>query len=327
MSGPVPIDDRGWSRFAQSALDGELSPADAELFSKTLAADPVRAAEFARLAMLHDAIERELNAAVEGRAVARQTRLIARVRGIAAVAAALALAATLAWIGLRTTPEASAAEVVARLVAAVRSGDRTYFVRAIEDGRRQPRPVEKPRGARPQPHPAPSIDGAILYVRAPSSYVLARLDEGGGETLTGSDGTRAWIVPASGPVRISRDPKRFSGALPGSQQGIVFVDPHVDLEELARSYQLTLTPPATGDGLARIEGVRRSDARGGPKRIELSYEESTARIRTIRLENLPQARGGPRTVEFELVDDAPLRDDFFLHTRHHDASRVVITED
>lgn len=326
MSGPHAPDDHAWSRLAQAALDGELAPADAELFSKTLAADPVRAVEFARLAMLHDAIERELNAAVEGRAVARQTRLITRVRGIAAIAAALALATTLAWIGLRTTPEASAAEVVARLVAAVRSGDRTYFVRVIDDNRKPARAAERQRGARPQPHPAPSIDGAILYVRAPSSYVLARIDEGGGETLTGSDGARAWIVPASGPVRVSRDPKRFSGALPGSQQGIVFIDPHVDLEELAWSYQLAITPPSAGDGLARIEGVRRTDARGGPKRIELSYEESTARIRTIRLENLPQARGGPRTVEFELVDDAPLRDDFFLHTSHHDASRVVIEE-
>lgn len=331
MNEPTPIDDREWSRLAQAALDGELSPDDATRFSDELAANAPRAADFARLALLHDALERELNAAVEGRTLARRARLVSRVRRVAAVAAVVALAAGLAWLGLRTTPEASAADIVARLVAAARSGDRTYFVRAVEDGRKPARAVEKPRSARNESRnptrPAPSIDGAILYVRAPNLYVLARVDESGGETLTGSDGARAWIVPAKGPVRVSNDPKRFSGALPGSQQGIVFIDPHVDLAELAQSYDLTLVPAARADGFARIEGTRRSDARGGPKRVEVTFEESTALIRSIRLENLPQARGGPRTVEFDLVDDTGLDADFFLHASHHDASRVVIEED
>lgn len=326
MNGHAPVDDGEWSRLEHAALDGELSPEDAVRFSHEIASDAARAADFACLAMLHDALERELNAAVEGRTIARRTRSAARFRRFAAVAAALALATGLGWIALRTTPEASASEVVARLVAAARSGDRTYFVRSIDDTRKPARTAERQRGARPQPKPTPSIDGAILYVREPNLYVLARVDETGAETLTGCDGSRAWIVPAKGPVRVSADPKRFSGALPGSQQGIVFVDPHVDLAELARSYELRLVPAAAPDDLARIEGTRRSDARGGPKRIEISYEESSALIRTIRLENLPQARGGPRTVEFELIDDARLGEGFFLHTSHHDASRVVIEE-
>jgi hypothetical protein len=324
-----PIDDREWSRLAQAALDGELSSDDAARFSDEIASNAARAADYARLAMLHDALERELNAAVEGRAVARRTRVIARFRHLATVAAAIALASGLAWLALRTTPEASAADIVARLVAAARSGDRTYFVRAVEDNRKPSRTADKPREQRParDARPQPSIDGAILYVRAPNLYVLARVDESGAETITGCDGSRAWIVPPSGPVRVSRDPKRFSGALPGSQQGIVFIDPHLDLGELAQSYELKLVPAATPGVLARIEGARRSDARGGPKRVELAYEESTALIRSIRLDNLPQARGGPRTVEFELIDDERLPDDFFRNTSHHDASRVVITED
>lgn len=322
MNGHAPIKDREWPRLAQAALDVELSSDDAARFSDEIASNAVRAADFARLAMLHDALEREMNAAVEGRTIARRTRTVARIRRIAAVAAAVALTAGLAWIAFRTTPEASAAEVVARLVVAARSGDRTYFVRAVDDARKPARAVKEPRGTRPQP----SIDGAILYVREPNLYVLARVDEAGTETLTGCDGSRAWIVPAKGPVRVSADPKRFSGALLGSQQGIVFIDPHVDLAELAQSYDLKLVPATRPDALARIEGTRRSDARGGPKRIEISYEESGALIRTIRLENLPQARGGPRTVEFELIDDARLGEGFFLHTSHHDASRVVIEE-
>ena len=322
----APIDEGEWSRLAQAALDGELSSDDAARFSAEIASNAAYAADFARLAMLHDALEREMNAAVEGRTIARRTRTVARIRRFAAIAAAIVLTAGLAWIAFRTTPEASAAEVVARLVAAARSGDRTYFVRAIDDARKPARAAERQRGARPQLKPTPSIDGAILHVREPNLYVLARIDEAGAETLTGCDGSRAWIVPATGPVRVSADPKRFSGALPGSQQGIVFVDPYVDLAELARSYELRLVAAAAPSDLARIEGTRRSDARGGPKRIEISYEESGALIRTIRLENLPQARGGPRTVEFELIDDARLGEGFFLHTSHHDASRVVIEE-
>jgi hypothetical protein len=314
------LDDAAFARLAHAALDGEISADDSARLSDAIARDPARATEFARLAMLHDALEREMNAAAAGRAVARRTQALARFRRVAAIAAALVVAAFLGWFSLRTTPEASASEIVARLVASVKSGDRAYFLRAV--GASPAAPVDT-RGGRP----APSIDGAILYVRGRGEYVLARLDADGNEVLTGSDGARAWIVPVKGPVRVSRDPRRFSGALPGSQQGIAFIDPHQNLDELSKSYDLVLKPALRPDAPSRITGVRRSDARGGPKRIEISYDESTALIRAIRLENLPQARGGPRTVEFELVDDAALDREFFTHAHHHDASRVVIEED
>ena len=60
---------------------------------------------------------------------------------------------------------------------------------------------------------------------------------------------------------------------------------------------------------------------------EVSDDERTALIRLIRMENLPQARGGPRTVEFDLVDEDPLGARFFEHKSHHDPSRTVIEED
>jgi hypothetical protein len=44
------------------------------------------------------------------------------------------------------------------------------------------------------------------------------------------------------------------------------------------------------------------------------------------MENLPQGRGGPRSVEFELVDDAPLDAAYFTHRFHHGADRAVIEE-
>jgi len=199
------------------------------------------------------------------------------------------------------------------------AGDRTYFLRAIGASRA---PVDAKQDGRPRP----TIDGAILSLRAPRSYVLARLDEAGDEVLTGSDGANAWIVPAKGPVRVSRDPSRFSGALPGSQHAIAFIDPHGDLSTLAASYDITLIPPSAREPLARIEGTRRADARGGPKRIEIAYDPATAVIRSMRLENLPQGRGGPRSIEFLLVDDSPLDPRHFQHESHHGADRAVIEE-
>ncbi len=331
MSGTGGVEDAEWARLSHGTLDGNLSTEDGVRLSELLVTSNDRATQFARLALLHDAIERELNAAVELRAVARRMHVGTQWRVAVATAAVLVVAAGLAWFGYRATPSASAAEVVARLVTMMHTGDRTYLVRAVESGRNQGRSSERSRdwrdvhtkrGARPQP----SIDGAILHLRAARNYVLVRVDETGSQVVSGSDGTRAWSIPSIGPVRVSADPKRFSGALPGSQHGIAFIDPHLDLAELSQSYDLSLVPATKHNELARIEGVRRGDARGGPRRIVLTYDDATALIHLIRLENLPQARGGPRTVEFELVDDAPLDDDFFLHTSHHDASRVIIEE-
>ncbi len=325
------IEEVAWARLAHAALDGELAREDYKSLLATLEADRARAADFARLAMLHDAVARELGGASAYQAVLQRERRRPLLQGAVALAATLGLCVGVAWLALQTTARASAADVVARLVSTTRVGDRTYFVRALDEVR----PARGPRGERLDASGSearaassqPTIDGAILYIRSPGSYVLARLDQSGAEVVSGADGSRAWIVPSSGPVRTSRDPRRFSGALPGSQYGIVFVDPPADIGELAQYYELALFPAGGSEKLARIEGVRRSAAHGGPKRIEVWYDEPTALIRLIRLENLPQARGGPRTVEFELIDDSALADDFFLPRSHHDASRIVINED
>jgi hypothetical protein len=306
--------------LAHAVLDGHASEDDAARLSDAIAADPARAREFARLALLHDAIERSLHSSVEGRVAARRIRFRSFARRVALVAATLALAAGAAWFSLGTARTASADEVLARIATVARSGDRTYYLRAI--GKESPS-VDPKRSGRP----APTIDGAILYLRGSTNYVLARLDSEGGEVLTGSDGRSAWFIPAKGPVRVSRDTGRFSGALPGSKHDLAFVDPHGDLAALGASYDLKLAPDSTADALARIVAIRRSDARGGPKRIEIAYDPATAVIRAMRLENLPQARGGPRSVEFELIDDAPLADAFFRHDHHHGADRAVIEED
>lgn len=314
------MNDAEWNELAHAVLDGLASDADAVRVSAEIAANPERARDFARLALLHDALERASTAGMGARGAARRTRTIAFARRVALVAAVLAFAVAAAWFVVGTSPTASASDTLARIIEAARKGDRTYILRAIGGNARAE--ATKP-GGRPQP----TIDDAIVYLRGPSSYVLARLDEDGREVLSGSDGVRAWIVPAKGPVRVSRDASRFAGALPGSKQGVAFIDPHGDLAALAASYELTIEAAAAARPLARLVGARKPDARGGPKRVEIVYDPGTAVIRAMRLDNLPQARGGPRSVEFQLVDDAPLEANFFTHDSHHGADRAVIEED
>lgn len=314
------MNDAQWSELANAILDGVASEGDAAQVSAEIAANPERAREFARLVLLHDALARTSTAGVGARGQARRLRIAAISRRVAMVAAMLAFVIAAGWFVVATSPTASASDTLARLIEVARKGDRTYILRAIGANIRGETP--KPSG-----RPQPTIDDAIVYLRGPSSYVLARLDDEGGEVLSGSDGARAWIVPAKGPVRVSRDASRFAGALPGSKQGVAFVDPHGDLAALSASYDLVIEP-ATGDRpLSRLVGTRKTETRGGPKRVEIAFDPDTAVIRAMRLSNLPQGRGGPRSVEFQLVDDAPLDPRFFTHEFHHGADRAVIEED
>lgn len=315
--------------LANAHLDGTLDEAGVARLEARLAADPEAARAFARLALLHDALDREFTAGAAARKDAEaHARLRVQpnaLRRRLLAAASLFLGVGLVAIFATVGREASASETLARIVETLRSGDRTYVLRAIEgDGRMRRREAPLP-AKRVQP----AIDGAVVSLRNPSSYVLIRRDAEGREVISGSDGATAWIVPAEGPVRVSADPGRFRGALPGGRLDIPFIDPHADLSALARGYDLLVQKPAPAAGRpdARLVATRRAEVRGGPKLIEMDFDPKSALVRAIRLENLPQAQGGPRSIEFELVDDAPLGDDYFRHTAHHAPDRPVIRED
>lgn len=317
--------------LANASLDGTLDELSRMQLEARIADDPAAAREFARLSLLHDALDRELTAGVVGRLDARvESRATAHGVGLRRrilVAATLFLAVGLAWTFVTTGREASASDALARIVERLRSGDRTYILSALDDDTRMRR-REAPFSMKQKRPPAP-IDGAIVSLRGPSSFVLVRRDADGREVISGSDGATAWIVPADGPVRVSNDPARFRGALPGGRLDIPFIDPHADLTALSRSYNLIVQKPALAAGRpdARIVATRRADVRGGPKRIEIDFDPETALVRAIRLTNLPQAQGGPRAIEFELLDDAPLGPEYFTHMAHHAPDRPVIRED
>jgi len=321
--------DADWHALLHGALDGTLDETFDEAararFNAAIAADPARAREFARAAMLHDAIERELSVvAATGRSAARRVIWIHRTRR-ALLAATILLAATLAiWFGVPASTAVAAESELARVVAASRaleqvgapnrdrSRDRSYVIHAISQDNSAPT--------------ASAIDGAQFFVRGANSYVLIRTDETGARVVTGSDGATAWIVPNRGAVRVSSDPLRFRGALPGSQRNVSFLDPRDGLTELAKSYDLAMRVPLVRSGESILEAVRKADARGGPKRITITYDTKTAEIHRMLLENLPQAQGGPRSVELELVGNSPLEAAFFTHDFHHEPERQVIRE-
>lgn len=104
--------------------------------------------------------------------------------------------------------------------------------------------------------------------------------------------------------------------------------PHEGLADLMTAYDAVEMRPAPdlGRPWPRLVATRRSDARGGPKHVEIEFDPETAVIRSMRLDHLPQARGGPRAVEFTLEDESPHEASFFTHPAHHGSERQVIVE-
>ena len=147
--------------------------------------------------------------------------------------------------------------------------------------------------------------------------------------MTDSDGVVAWSVPARGAVRVSRDPARFRGALPGQQHELPFVHPVEGIELLRKSYDLSLGRESVEDGrvVRAMVGVRRAGVQRGPKEFRLWYDPATAAVLRMELDRLPQANGGPRSVLFELVSESPLDPAFFAHDAHHGRDRTVKFED
>ena len=319
-----PMDHAAWKSLMHSMLDGTLDHASSERFAAIIAMDPFRAREFARAAMLHDAIEHELSAAPIGRRTARNMKWMLVPRRLAVAALLAITVGAFVFVATRGSPANAAQGELERIATAATVEMRTYVIRAtVSDSRAHAKDAR--RDGRTQP----SIDDAVLRVGAPGSYVLTRTGDDGASIVTGSNGVRSWSVPGRGPVRVSSDPSRFRGALPGEQHGLPFVDPKDGLDSLMRSYDIVLGKPAeiSGHNARLITATRKSNVQRGPKSVEIWYDPVTAVIVRMQLDRLPQAQGGPRAVTLDLVAQSPLDPAFFNHEFHHVADRQVINED
>jgi anti-sigma factor RsiW len=239
-----------------------------------------------------------------------------------------AIAASIAFIfviGFLSIPDNTAAAALTRLIeASSQSGDRTYVLVADEA---EWKVVETPGRKSPPP-----INGAVLHVRGDQMYVLIRTYADGRRMITGSNGKEAWSIRGDGPVRVSADPSRFRGAVPGEQQGLPFANIRANLEDLRTAYELTVLEPQALDSQSsrqfnRLQAIKRSQAHRGPRKVMIWHDTEAGVIHRMQFEGLPRAKGGPKNLTMTLTDQTELPNNWFEHTAHHEDDRRIIHDD
>lgn len=313
-------------------LDGTLTDEQARQFNDWIKADRAHAERFAGAASLHNRLADlvRARAALEPRQpVVESPRRQPAAKSWRAWAALCSAAASVAivWLlfhSLQPDAEAAAEAQLKRLIETTQaSGDRVYLITAFD---------EEPPKAAPSTDKRrkdqPPIHGARLYVRGPGQYVLIRRYEDGSTYITGSDGVTSWSVPPKGNVRISNDPLRFRGPVPGQQHDIPFLDIRASLAQLREAYELELLPTKPGTVPTEKWVGLRADKRGpefrGPKRVEIWYVPDSGLIKQMWFDGLPRAKGGPRSMLVELISQTNLDANFYQHPAHHGNDRQVI---
>ncbi len=314
------------SALVNGYLDGTLTEGEEGELNSWIKAAPENAAAFAEVVRLHDRLRSVMQASAvldsdstePGKKptlagsgwASRSWRRMSLVGGLAAL---VALALTVLWWS-ELTPATAAAELNRLIDASASLRDRTYRITSLDPN---PAPIEERQ--------AP-IDGAILYIGPPDKYVLVRRFPDGRIYLTGFDGEHNWAAPPDGAVRLSRDPLRFRWALPGHQHSIPFADLRSDLVQLRDAYTISRLD-RDAEGRLGLRAEKKSREYRGPKRVDIWYDPASGVIHRMVFEGLPLARGGPRSVAVDLLEERELGADFFKHQAHHGPDRRVIEED
>lgn len=295
-------------------FDGMLNSDNEKHLGEWLKASSDNALQFAQLAKLHDRMPSIVKSReVAGKALVK--RQSAKNRWALAGGMVAMLAGCILAIWWPMAGKLNASMALERLIEASDGlGDRAYLITNQD-------PEYIPADGR-----MPSIDGAMLYVRAPDMYVLVRRFHDGRTFVTGCDGERSWAVPPDGKVRVSADPMRFRGPIPGQQHGIPFVDLRSDLVQLRDAYTVRLES-IQSNGWQALLAEKKSARQRGPRQLKLWFAPATGVIHRMVFEGMPQAQGGPRSVAVELQNQHALLPDFFHHTSHHGPDRNVVEEE
>jgi hypothetical protein len=306
---------RSTDELLHGHFDGTLDEFERAELGRLLATDATLADRFVDVAILEHALAEREEWHEATRAVTaappppvsspRRHRLALNARR-SAVAAIVVVLLALSVNFFSSSQTAAAA--LARIAEQAHASDRQYVLHALERERSW------------------AIDGAMLAVRDRSAYVLRTLPEKGDGRIVGSDGSVAWSIPLTGPVRVSSDPGRFRGWLPGSQHGVPFLADALDVESLAATYELRFAESSTS-GRASVRATRKPDARRGPRAFTIDYDPVTFDILRMQLDGLPRARGGPESVELVLESHTALAADYFSHEHHHARDRRVVRDD
>ena len=255
-------------------------------------------------------------------------------RRLAILTSALAIAAAVmvmfSVFGPHRSVSAAMASLDKLMEAAAKPFDHTYRVRVVEEYSRDKRPKNLSQEAWDREAPE-QIDGATIHVRGADEYVMIVMLKTGKTRTSGCDGKISWAFREDGPVHVSEDLNRFRGGMPGSQQGMPFLNIHANLSQLKVGYEVELTdaPEIGTDGtlLLQLNGIRKSNDVRGPKQVHVWFDAETGAVHKMLLDGLPRGRGGPKSVTLELVDQPTLPSTFFSHETHHEPGKRIRYKD
>jgi hypothetical protein len=301
-------------RTIQPLLDGNLSEEDREALNELLRTDAAARAEFARQMKLHALLTWRAGAASV--TTPKIKPLVWRSTWQWAGWAAAAAAVVIGFSVMLLSPSPAMASVSQMMSALSQALDRTYTIRVLEGDPWFPLKVNR----------FANYEGAKLYLRTNTQYVLERTLDRGESSFMGSDGQINWDIRHDGPVRISRDLERFRRGLPSREQDVPFLDLSGLLSSLANGYDLETTIDAADPSLRLLRATKRSKSVNGPQEMSFAYRPETGVIMRMQLLGLPREEGGPRSLELLLTSESPLPADFFSHTAHHEPGRQVIDE-
>ena len=269
-----------------------------------------------------------------------------RYRSLLAVVTAACVLVTLVgalWNGLGDKQASAAVAELKRILAVSELlVDRTYRVEMMnEDPDRPPPPPtqskksppsKERRGPRLKPdrEVAPPMNGALLHVRGGRQFVLIRTALDGKQFITGSNGETSWSVRPEAPVRVSHDIDRFRRGIPGQQYSVPLINIHEGLSGLLSAYDVELDAVANTDAdtqLQRIVASKRAASHRGPRRVEITYEIASGRIRDMLFIDVPRPDALPVILRLQLVEERDLGLGFFDHSAHHPPEQRVIFED
>jgi hypothetical protein len=301
-------------------LDAELSPEEKSELQTVLLSDPEARRQFWRDTRVHGLLRLLAEQKFGVREAQKELALpaktkIARPRRLWLGAAAGAAAAILVvFLGLLLTRPLDASAALQQVIdAASQARDRTYTVSVLQGN-----PVRPISGGR-----SLSLEGAVVYLRGKDRYVVIQdLTDGERQRTTGFDGKESWSFIGNGAVKVSDDPRRFSGNLPGSHHDFAFTNLHDELESLGEGYDIELRD-AQDSGTRRLSASKKSRDVRGPREVEIWFDPDSGTIQKLELYGLPKGRGGPRAIRLTLTDQHDLGADFFSHAAHHEAGRTI----
>lgn len=330
--------DNKFEELISRQIDGSLSVDEHKELQDWINAAPANAKLFVECSLLHDRLHQELAGSLlqDSESLsskkAASTSVWYHTRNIQWIGGSIA---ALLLIGLFLIPLATgtralaAEEQLEKLIAISKiTSDNSYVITAIESNKKARRPWRTETGSRKKKK-KPPIDGAMLHIRGQNQYVLIRRFANGDQFVTGCDGTASWAVPPMGKVRVSQRLDRFQGALPGNQHAIPFINLQQDLENIRQAYDIRWFDSETaapGEGNGCLVAEKKSPENRGAKYIEIWFDRKSGTITEMFFDKMPRAKGEPRSVMLELVDESALAHGFFRHEAHHNSEREVVYE-